>query len=259
MLSEIRSLRVKIVVTFWFPLVCTGSLDFDTLCVWHRFFNASWVGGFDSAFLSPFVREELRHISVIFILYQNPHLLLLSPYNFIKTPLVFFIWHNFTFSVQDIKNKTKLLLILMIYFLSNSVLLLLAVHLSLFTMFAMLLFVRTKVINSLAALVALGAFFLYLHSCFLSSFIVKLVKFVFPEKGQVVGRAEFEVHLESSNMCMVSCMQETSLYIYPVWSLELLSLLLLKFFVLFCLQSSYHSFVYIIPNLFFYLLYLAFS
>lgn len=28
-LNEIRSQRVKVVVTFWFSLVCTGSLDFD--------------------------------------------------------------------------------------------------------------------------------------------------------------------------------------------------------------------------------------
>lgn len=113
MLSEIRSQRVKVVVTFWFPLVCTGSLHSDmTVCVWHRFFNASQVGGFDSAFLSPFVREELRHTSMILILYQNSHLFLLSPYSFLKTPLVFFIWHNFAFFEEDVKNKIKFLLIL---------------------------------------------------------------------------------------------------------------------------------------------------
>uniref|UniRef100_A0A8C3DKI2 Two pore segment channel 2 n=1 Tax=Corvus moneduloides TaxID=1196302 RepID=A0A8C3DKI2_CORMO len=52
-----------------------------------------------------------------------------------------------------------------------SVVLLLAVHLSLFTMFAMLLFARTKVINSIAALVDLGAFYLYLHSLLFPIFV----------------------------------------------------------------------------------------
>lgn len=47
----------------------------------------------------------------------------------------------------------------MICFLSNSVVLLLAVHLSLFTMFAMLLFARTKVTNCIYAVVDLGVFF----------------------------------------------------------------------------------------------------
>lgn len=138
------------------------------------------MGGFNSAFVSPLVREKLRHTSVIFILNQNSHLLLLPLYNFLKIPPVFFIWHHFAFLAEDVKNKIKLLLMPVIYFLSNSVVLLLAVHLSLFTMFAMLLFARTKVINSIAALVDLGAFYLYLHICFLPSFIVKLVKTCFP-------------------------------------------------------------------------------
>lgn len=122
---------------------------------------------------------------MILILNQNLGHVLLTPYSFLKILLVFFIWHPFAFLAEDIKNKIKLGLMRMICFLSNSVVLLLAVHLSLFTMFAMLLFARTKVTNYIYALVDIGVvlfFFLYSHSCYKSSFIIKLVKLVSPEK-----------------------------------------------------------------------------
>lgn len=69
------------------------------------------------------------------------------------------MWHPFVFLAKDIKNKIKLVLMYTICFLSNSVVLLLAVHLSLFTMFGMLLFARTKVTNYIYALLDLGRFF----------------------------------------------------------------------------------------------------
>lgn len=98
---------------------------------------------------------------MILILNQNLDHVLLTPYSFLKILLVFFIWHPFEFLAEDIKNKIKLGLMHMICFLSNSVVLLLAVHLSLFTMFAMLLFARTKVTNYIYALVDIGVVFFF--------------------------------------------------------------------------------------------------
>lgn len=93
---------------------------------------------------------------MILILNQSLDHLLLTPYSFLKIPMVFFIWHSFAFLAEGIKNKIKLVLMHMIRFLSNSVVLLLAVHLSLFTMFAMLLFARTKVTSYIYVLVDLS-------------------------------------------------------------------------------------------------------
>lgn len=69
------------------------------------------------------------------------------------------MWHLFVILVKAV--KIKLVLMHMPCFLSNSVVLLLAVHLSLFTMFAMLLFARTKVTQYIHALVDLGVYFPY--------------------------------------------------------------------------------------------------
>lgn len=98
---------------------------------------------------------------MILTLNQNSGHLLLSSYSCLKLPLVFSVQHPFALLAKDIKNKIKLALMHMICFLSNSVVLLLAVHLSLFAMFAMLLFARTKVTNDIYALVHLSVGFLF--------------------------------------------------------------------------------------------------